>query len=511
MERKAKVELFEQIRREYEFGDGTVLGIARKLGVHRRMVRQALASAAPPERQQWERKRPIMAPLMPFIDAVLEADRNAPRKQRHTAHRIWQRIVTEQPERKVSEVTIRQYVRERKRELGWSVRATCVPQSYAPGQEGQVDWYEAWAELNGERIKLQVFAMRSMASGAAFHRAYHRATQQAFLEAHERAFLYYGGVFRLLRYDNLKAAVKKILRGYQREETARFIAFRSHWRYQSEFCSPYEAHEKGGIEGEAGYFRRNHWVPMPKARDLAELNAQLLAACRADEQRRIAGRSQVVGAAMIEERAHLLPLAEQGFELAEILFPRVDGLGCVRVRTNLYSVPVKPDKTVEVRLYPSYVEVRDEGRCLARHERSYGRQQQVLDLEHYLDVLERKPGALAGSKPLAAWRERGLWPKSYDRLLAELIGRHGRQSGTRQMIQVISLVKQHGHERLRVVVEDALTLGCSDAAAIRHLVVAADLAHARNAIIEVGELSRFERPLPVMTDYDQLLGREVAP
>jgi hypothetical protein len=142
--------------------------------------------------------------------------------------------------------------------------------------------------------------------------------------------------------------VKKILRGFRREETERFIAFRSHWRFASEFCTPYEAHEKGGIEGEAGYFRRNHWVPMPKARDLAELNVQLLAACHEDEQRQIAGRSQPVGAAMIEERAHLLPLAEQGFELAEVCFPRVDGLGCVRVRTNLYSVPVKPDKTVEV-------------------------------------------------------------------------------------------------------------------------------------------------------------------
>src|ERR1700683_2999947 len=279
MERKARVELFEQIRREYEFGAGTVLGIARKLGVHRRMVRQALASAAPPERQQWERKRPIMAPLMSFIDAVLEADRNAPRKQRHTAHRIWQRIVTEQPERKVSEVTIRQYVRERKRELGWSARATCVPQSYAPGQEGQVDWYEAWAELNGERIKLQVFAMRSMLSCAAFHRAYHRATQQAFLEAHEHAFQYFAGVFRILRYDNLKVAVKKILRGFRRQETVRFISF------QSEFCTPEEPHEKGGIEGEAGYFRRNHWVPVPKARDLADINAQPLLAFRRDARR----------------------------------------------------------------------------------------------------------------------------------------------------------------------------------------------------------------------------------
>ena len=511
MERRARVELFEQIRREYEFGVGTVVGVARKLGVHRRMVRQALADAQPPGRQQAQRERPVLAPLIPFIEAILAADRNAPRKQRHTAHRIFERISAELPERKVAEVTIRRYVRERKHELRWSTRTTCVPQRYEPGDEGQVDWYEGWAELRGEPALLQVFAMRSMASGAAFHRAYHRATQQAFLEAHEHAFDYFGGVFRILRYDNLRAAVKKIVRGFRREETARFLAFRSHWRFQSEFCTPYEAHEKGGIEGEAGYFRRNHWGPMPKAQDLAELNAQLLAASRADERRQIAGHSEPVGAAMIEERAQLLPLAEHGFELAETCFPRVDGLGCVRVRTNLYSVPAKPGQIIEVRLYPNYVEVRDEGRCIARHERCYERQQQVLDLEHYLDVLERKPGALAGSKPLAAWRERGLWPASYDRLLERLIGRHGRQSGTRQMIQIISLVREYGHERVRAAVEAAVSLGCSDAAAIRHLTAAADLAHGSSALIELGELACFERPLPVMTDYDALLVQEVVP
>ena len=511
MERRAKVELFEQIRREYEFGEGTIKGIARKLGIHRRMVREALADAQPPERKSSQRERPVVGPLIPFIDAILEADRNAPRKQRHTAHRIFERILVEVAERRVAEVTVRQYVRERKQELGWSTRATCVPQSYAPGQEGQVDWYEAWAELSGEPTLLQVFTMRSMASGAAFHRAYRRATQQAFLEAHEHAFEYFQGVFAVLRYDNLKSAVKKILRGYRREETERFIAFRSHWHFQSEFCSPYEAHEKGGIESEAGYFRRNHWVPLPQAQDLAELNAQLLAACHQEERRRIAARSQAVGELMIEERGHLLALAEQGFELAEVAFPRVDGLGCVRVRTNLYSVPAKPGKTVEVRLYPSYLEVRDEGHRIAGHERCYERNQQVLELEHYLDVLERKPGALAGSKPLAAWRQRGLWPESYDRLLQALVGRHGKPSGTRQMIQVLSLIKQYGHQRVRKAVEEALSLGCSDAAAIRHLAGAADLAHARSVIIELGELSRFERPLPVMTDYDRLLGQEVAP
>ncbi|MBV8841850.1 MAG: hypothetical protein JO307_03470 [Bryobacterales bacterium] len=213
---------------------------------------------------------------------------------------------------------------------------------------------------------------------------------------------------------------------------------------------------------------------------------------------------------MIEERAQLLPLAASGFELAELSFARVDGLGCVRVRTNLYSVPALAGKTIEVRLYPSHVEVRDEGRVIARHARSYQRHQQVLDLEHYLDVLERRPGALAGSKPLLAWRQRGLWPESYDRLLAALIVRHGTQSGPRQMIQVLSLVKQHGHQRLRAAVAEALSLGCADAAAVRHLVEAADLVRARNPRLELGALSRYERPQPCLTDYDGLLGHEAA-
>jgi transposase len=186
MERRAKVELFEEIRREHEFGEGTVLGVARKLGVHRRMVRQALANAEPPERRKWEHERPVIDPLRPFIDAILEADRNAPRKQRHTAHRIYQRIRTELADHPVAEVTVRQYVRERKQELGWSTRATCVPQSYAPGQEGQVDWYEAWAELSGAPVKLQVFSLRSMVSGAALisarrNRRFLRPTSRHFI------------------------------------------------------------------------------------------------------------------------------------------------------------------------------------------------------------------------------------------------------------------------------------------------------------------------------------------
>jgi len=289
------VELFEQIRREYEFGIGTIVGVAKKLSVHRRMVREAIGSALPRPRKKPERPRWKLKAAVQFVDAILEADRKAPRKQRHTAHRIWTRMQQELPECKIAERTVREYVHDRKIALGLMVRETCVPQSYAWGVEAQVDWYEAYADLAGERIKLQVFAMRSMASGAAFHCAYLHATQQAFLEAHELAFAYFGGVFRKLRYDNLTSAVKKILRGHRREETARFVGFRSHWRFEAEFCTPAEPHEKGGIEGEAGYFRRNHWVPVPEAEDIAELNRQLLNACQQDEHRVIAGREQTVG------------------------------------------------------------------------------------------------------------------------------------------------------------------------------------------------------------------------
>ena len=431
MDWSKKVELFEQIRREYEFGIGTIAGVARKLKVHRRLVREAVGSAVPARRKKTSRPRWKMASAMEFVDRILEADKKAPRKQRHTAHRIWERIQCELPACQAGERTIRQYVQDRKQALGLLVPETFVPQSYDWGVEAQVDFYEAYADLGGERRKLQVFALRSMASGAAFHCAFLHATQQAFLEAHERAFAYFAGVFQRLRYDNLRAAIRKVLRGARREETTRFVAFRSHWRFAAEFCTPHEPQEKGGVEGEAGYFRRNHWVPVPQAVDLAELNRQLLAACRQDEQRTIAGRSQSVGAALLLERDHLLPLASEGADLVQTSFPVVNSFSCVKVLTNAYSVPLPAGTPVQAKIYARVVELWQDGRCLARHERCYGRQQQVLDLEHYLDVLFRKPGALAGSRPLEQARRAGLWPESFDRLWAALMEKQGRSPGTK--------------------------------------------------------------------------------
>jgi hypothetical protein len=348
--------------------------------------------------------------------------------------------------------------------------------------------------------------MRSMASGGAFHCAFPHASQQAFLEAHERAFLYFGGVFAVLRYDNLKSAVKKILRGHQREETTRFLAFRSHWGFQSEFCTPAEGHEKGGVEGEGGYFRRNHLVPVPQVGSWEELNRLLLEACRNDEQRWIGERAQTVGVGMNLEREHLRALAEEGFDLAAIHFPQVNASGCVKVLTNFYSVPLPVGVEAQAKVLSSYVEIWHQGQCVARHERCFNRQQKVLNLEHYLDALTKKPGAFAGSTPLEQWRAQGRWPASFDRFWEVLKQRRGRQAGTRAMIDVLLLGRQYGYSLLKVALEKALDLSCNDVEAVRLLLTTARTGKREVCEpVEIGALRSYDRPQPTTRNYDQLL------
>jgi hypothetical protein len=240
-------------------------------------------------------------------------------------------------------------------------------------------------------------------------------------------------------------------------------------------------------------------------RSWEELNAFLGEASKRDEQRIIGERSQSVGAGMCLEREHLLPLAEEGFQLASIHFPTVNSSRCARVLTNFYSVPVAVGSEVQAKVYAAEVEFWQEGKCIARHDRCFSRQKKVLNLEHYLDVLSKKPGALAGSSALEQWRAQGRWPASFDQLWEELKKRRGKQEGTRAMIDLLLLGRTHGYDALREALEKSVAMGCMDVSAVVLLLQGSREVRPPLEPVEIGELSRYDRPQPTLADYDQLL------
>ncbi|MDQ2875515.1 MAG: IS21 family transposase, partial [Actinomycetota bacterium] len=299
---RSRVELFEEIRRDRRAGL-SVRELAGKHHVHRRTVRQAVASAVPPPRRAYpQRPRPAIDAYAAVIDEWLLADRDVPRKQRHTARRIWQRLVAEHGAA-LAEVTVSRHVARRRAELGLDRVEVAVPQAHLPGAEAEVDFGEFQASIGGTMLKLWLFVMRLSHSGRAFHVAFATQAQEAFLEGHVLALAQLGAVPARIRYDNLKPAVVRVLRGRDRAESERFTALRSHYGFDSFFCIPGKAgaHEKGGVEGEIGRFRRRHLVPVPAVASLAALNELIAAADLADDGRVITGRPVTVAAAFAAE------------------------------------------------------------------------------------------------------------------------------------------------------------------------------------------------------------------
>jgi transposase len=499
------MEQFEQIRRDHAREGLSIRALSKRHGVHRRAVRQALESAVPPTKRRPEsRPAPKLGPFRALIEEWLAADVHAPRKQRHTARRVWQRL-REEHGADVSERQVDRYVATVRRRMG-EVEAF-VPLVSDAGVEAEVDWGEAQILLRGEQTVVHLFLMRACHSGASFVMAFASETQQAFLEGHVAALEWFGGVFDLVRYDNLKAAVARVLKGRRRVESDRFVALRSHYGFESSFCLPGKqgAHEKSGVEGEVGRFRRRHLVPLPTVSSLAELNELLADACFADLERTIVGRPSPVGEMLNAERRVLNNLPREPHCTAGEATPRVDSKAMVTVRQNRYSVPARlAGLSVRVQVGASDISVWHDGKVVAEHERLAGRHGTSAQLDHYLDLLTRKPGALARSLALRQERDRDQWPACFDELWSAIAGRVGRQEAARQMVDVLLLCREFPSGRVELAVRGALAAGAHDGKAVALL--ARRTERPTPPAIEIEErLAGIGSPPPDdLSDYDRL-------
>jgi transposase len=527
----SRVELFAAIRRDARVDELSIRELADKHHVHRRTVREALANAIPPPRKTPARTSPRLEPFKAAIDDMLRSDLDAPKKQRHTARRVLARLVEEHDAVELSYSTVRDYVAKRRpqiaAEAGRPLEAGFVPQTHPPAAEGEVDFHDLWVILRGVKTKTALFTMRLSFSARAAHRASLTQGQEAFLEGHVHAFERLGGVpLDKIRYDNLNSAVTQVLFGRSRQENDRWVAFRSHYGFDAFYCQPGHegSHEKGGVEGEGGRFRRNHCVPMPVVDSIEELNALLEAWDDADDRRRVGNRTMSVGHDWAFERDLLRPLPDEPFDTALTLTPRVDRYAQVMVRCNQYSVPARfIGHRVRVKLSASTVAVFDRSTVVARHQRAVGKGVKVLDLDHYLEILLRKPGALPGATALAQARASGAFTATHDAFWAAARKALGDSAGTRVLVEVLLLHRHLEHADLLAGVAAALSVGSVNVDVVA--VEARKAAQRRGATAppveatprrqrvvslterRIADLPGEDRPLPSVDAYDDLLGK----
>ena len=530
-----RVELFAAIRFDWQRNGMSIRSLARKYDVHRRTVRQAIASPLPPDRKVAVRVAPVRAAVVGWIDEMLREDLAAPRKQRHTAKRVFERLRDEH-DAQVSYSTVAKYVHRRRAEVtaeqaraGAASVAGFVPQAKEPGAEAEVDFADVTVELAGRLTRCYLFAFRLSCSGKGCHRVYASCAQEAFLEGHVTAFEDMGGVpWRHIRYDNLSPAVAKVLRGRSRTETARWLAFRSWYGFEAFYCEPGPggAHEKGGVEGDLGRFRRRWLVPVPKAASLAELNAVLAEADASEDGRHIAYRAATVGEDFTAEQAFLRPLPSEPFDTAATLWPLADRYARVSIGKCRYSVPAcLIGSRVRAVLSANELRIFDGSRLAAAHPRLTAAGAEHLELDHYLEILVRKPGALAGSSALAQARAAGVFTSVHEAFWAAARARHGDSAGTRALIEVLLLHRRMPPAQVIAGMRAALAAGsCSaDVVAIearKNPATASGQDEAAWPALERPRRSRAavvtlprgpaalppdQRPAPSVAAYDQLL------
>ena len=453
------MEKWAEIRRRVLVDGQSKRSVCREFEIHWGTLQKILSYPEPPGyRRAGPRPRPKLEPFLAVIDQILKDDTKAPRKQRHTAKRIFERLRDEYGyEGRLT--IVKQAVAASRR----SHAEVFIPLAHRPG-EAQVDFGQAEVTLDGQTTTVALFVMTLPYSDAIFLCAFPRECTEAFLEGHVRAFAFFGGVPRRISYDNSKIAVAKIMGGRDRKVTDAFLRLKSHHLFESHFCLVRRPNEKGHVETLIGYARRNFLVPVPTVHGgLEPLNTELEGRCRDDLRRRLRGKPATKADLLEEERTALLSLPCEAFVAARVEHPWVDSLSLVRFDTNDYSVPtayahhrVTAVGTIDtVRLV-----VGDQ--VLATHRRGWGRAEVFYDPVHYLAVLERKPGALDFAAPLEGWQLPVCFGILRRRLEAEFGG-----PGTRRYIKVLRLLEWASLDELTRAVERSLELGAADADAVR--------------------------------------------
>jgi transposase len=452
------MEMWTEIRQRVLGGEISRRQACREYNLHWETIQRVLAHSEPPGyRKKQTRGRPKMAAFVPIIAEILEADKRAPKKQRHTAKRIFDRLV-EEHQFDGCYSSVKEAVREWKQ----GRQEVFLPLSHPPG-EAQVDFGYAYVDLAGERIQLALFVMTLPYSDAVFIQAFPRECTESFQEGHVRAFAFFGGVPTRISYDNSRVMVAKITGSRSRELTHEFLRLKSHFLFESHFCLVRRANEKGKVEGLVGFGRRNFLVPVPKVETVEQLNEALAERCRADLTRTLRGRSGSKEQLLQDEQEALLPLPQESFEARRVTQVAADSLSLVSFDSNRYSVPVKhAHRSITVVATVDEVKLIDGDRLIARHPRSWKKHQDIFEPIHYLALLEKKPGGFDYARPLENW----MLPECFLDL-RRLVETQPEGLGTRGFIRVLLLLEMFSLDELQAAVEYALDIGIHDADSIR--------------------------------------------
>jgi transposase len=451
------MEMWSEIRRRVLVEGVSKRSVCREFGLGFHTLEKILGHVEPPGyRQRLMRDRPKLGGFVGVIDQILDDDRSAPAKQRHTARRIFERLRDEHGYGG-SEVTVRRYVAAKKRHG----REVFVPLSHPPGC-AQFDFGEATVEIAGERTKAALGVMTLPFSDAYFVSAYPRECTETFQAAHVAAFGFFGGVPSKIDYDNTTIAVSKVLRGSDRVLTREFLRLESHFLFGHRFCRVGRGNEKGHVETHVGYVRRNLLVPVPSFGSFGALNAYLAGACYADLFRAVRGKPEGKLARLAVDRAAMLGLPTSAFEARRVEHATVNSLSLVRFDRNDYSVP-----TAFAHHDVTCVGGIDEVRIVcgtdvvATHPRSWAKEQVRFDPCHYLALLERKPGAFDHARPLEGWELPACFGLLRRRLETDL-----GSAGTREFIKVLRLCEHATVAELADAVGQALDIGATSSDAI---------------------------------------------